>query len=129
MFILKRVIDNANTGYKLVTIDVTKKENHLPVDPVDLGTGTKSLLKSKDIPEGSKHKFKKECVVMLIALIGKSNHRVSLSCTKFSRSVNNVIVRQMNNMTSLVQGYVNISINVIVVTQEVFANIYSKSIL
>ena len=59
-------------------IDVSKKENHLPIELVDLGTGTKSLLKSKDIPEGLKLSFKKECVVMLSTLITKLQERSPL---------------------------------------------------
>ena len=31
-------------------IDVSKKENHLPIELVDLGTGTKSLTKIKRYP-------------------------------------------------------------------------------
>ena len=45
IFVKREVIERAATPYKLLRIDVEDKENHLPVESVDLGTATKAVLK------------------------------------------------------------------------------------
>jgi hypothetical protein len=78
VFIRKEVLDSASTSYKLIKLDVEKKENHLPADTIKLGTAVKSLLRSNNISEGSKHQFKKDCVQLLVQLTKKLQERSPL---------------------------------------------------
>ena len=36
VFIIKEVLDSASTSYKLIKLDVDKKENQLPADTIKL---------------------------------------------------------------------------------------------
>ena len=79
MFVKREVTERAATPYKLLRIDVEDKENHLPVESVDLGTATKAVLKHiKETQQGAKAKFKKECVVMLTLILKKLQERCPL---------------------------------------------------
>ena len=43
MFLRAAVLDEASSPYKLIKIDLEKKENYLPFDSVKLPTATKSV--------------------------------------------------------------------------------------
>ena len=46
IFIRKAIIDEADSAYSLIKIDLQKRENHLPPESVKLPTATKTLLLS-----------------------------------------------------------------------------------
>ena len=75
---LREVLNAANASYKLVNLGVSDKENHLPAYLIKLGTEFKSTLWSKDVTEGEKHKFKKQCLSMLVKNVEKLQERCSL---------------------------------------------------
>ena len=69
MFVKKEVLEEANTAYKLIKLDVSKKENLSAPQLVDCGTATKHFLKSNNLPADQKLQFKKSCVAMLVSIV------------------------------------------------------------
>ena len=78
LFIRKEVMIEANTPHKLIKIDVEEVQNRLPVDMVNPGTAVKAILRSKEITDGAKHQFRKDCVAFLTNLILKLQERSPL---------------------------------------------------
>ena len=79
VFIRKEVLSEACNASKLIKVDVEQKENQLPVDMLNPGTAVKAILQSKDVTEGAKHQFRKDCVVLLTKLIHKLQERSPLN--------------------------------------------------
>ena len=71
MFIKKEVLEHADTPFKFVKLDVSKKENHCAVEMVDLGTITKDFLRSIECSIIKKYQCKKDCLAILVAIIKK----------------------------------------------------------
>ena len=77
MFLHGSFID---TLYKLIQLDVGKKENYLPYDSVKLPTATKELLSSSKASETNKLKFKELFSVVLKNTVIKLQERSTLKC-------------------------------------------------
>ena len=69
MFVKKEVLEEANTAYKLIKLDVSKKENLSAPQLVDCGTVTKHFLKLNNLPADQKLQFKKSSVAMLASIV------------------------------------------------------------
>ena len=78
MFIKKEVLENADTPLKLIKLEVSKKENQCAVELVNLGTATKDVLRKSSTNDVKKKQFKKECVLMLAAILEKIQERSPL---------------------------------------------------
>jgi hypothetical protein len=65
IFIRKAIIDEADSAYSLIKIDLQKRENHLPPELVKLPTATKTLLLSLQASLTKKLKFKGECAALV----------------------------------------------------------------
>lgn len=72
------VLDGAETSFKLTKLDLTKPENLLPCELVKLPTATKNLLRSNELSHEKKRQFKKDCKVMVVALLKKVQDRCPL---------------------------------------------------
>ena len=79
MFVKEEVLDQANTAYKLIKLDVSKKENLSAPQLVDCGTATKHFLKSNNLPADQKLQFKKSCVAMLVSIVQKLQEKSPLN--------------------------------------------------
>ena len=71
--IMKRdTVSEANRSYLLSQVDASRKENHLPMDNLDLGSTVMSELAILEVSvEAKKMQFKKHCKKSLIKLIKK----------------------------------------------------------
>ena len=79
LFMKRDVANEAQTSYLLSKVDVSKKENYLPVENLDLGSAvTAEFTKIEVFSEVKKH-FKKDCKKVLIKLCNKLNERSPLN--------------------------------------------------
>ena len=79
IFIKLEVLDAANCSEnKLAKLDVSNIANQIPSDTIRLPTATKALLKSTAGDVNKKHRFKKECVAMLVAIMQKLQEKSPL---------------------------------------------------
>jgi hypothetical protein len=78
MFIKKEILENADTPLKLIKLEVSKRENQRDVELVDLGTATKDILRKFTGGDNKKRLFKKQCVLMLAAILEKIQERSPL---------------------------------------------------
>ena len=62
-------------------VDVSKKENHLPVENLDLGSAVTAELTKIEVSSEVKKHFKKDCKKVLIKLCNKLNERSPLNYT------------------------------------------------
>ena len=94
MFVKKEVLEEANTAYKLIKLDVSKKENLSAPQLVDCGTATKHFLKSNNLPADQKLQFKKSCVAMLVSIVQKLQEKYPLNHTivRNSRSLSPIVM-------------------------------------
>ena len=94
MFVKKEVLEEANTAYKLIKLDVSKKENLSAPQLVDCGTATKHFLKSNNLPADQKLQFKKSCVAMLVSIVQKLQEKNPLNHTivRNSRSLSPIVM-------------------------------------
>ena len=65
-FVKRNVLDEANTSFKLVQIDLTKPENLKTAANVDIGIAASDSLNKADAPEKDKLLFKNECRTFMI---------------------------------------------------------------
>ena len=66
-------------SFKLIKFDLSKSEDLLHPQLIQLPTATKSLLKSSILPNEKKKMFMKECKAVVIALLQKLQERCSLN--------------------------------------------------
>ena len=94
MFVKKEVLEEANTAYKLIKLDVSKKENLSAPQLIDCGTATKHFLKSNNFPADQKLQFKKSCVAMLVSIVQKLQEKSPLNYAIFrnSRSLSLIVM-------------------------------------
>ena len=94
MFVKEEVLEEANTAYKLIKLDVSKKENLSAPQLVDCGTATKHFLKSNNLPADQKLQFKKSCVAMLVSIVQKLQEKNPLNHTivRNSRSLSPIVM-------------------------------------
>ena len=78
IFFKKEVLNAATTTYQLIKLYVTKKENQLLADQINLGTAVKYSLLSKGVTESAEHKFKEDCITMLVKIVEKLQERSPL---------------------------------------------------
>ena len=74
-------MNEAQTPYLLSKVDVSKKENHLPVENLDLGSAVTAELTKIEVSSEVKKHFKKDCKKVLIKLCNKLNERSPLNYT------------------------------------------------
>ena len=79
MFVKKEVLEEANTAYKLIKLDVSKKENLSASQLVDCNTATKHFLESNNLPADQKLQFIKSCVAMLASIVQKLEEKIPLN--------------------------------------------------
>ena len=79
LFIKRDVVNEAQTPYSLSKIDVAEKENHLPVENLELGSAVTAELGKVGVSSEVKKQFKKDCKKVLIKLCGKLNERSPLN--------------------------------------------------
>lgn len=77
-FVSPHILEEENTPYKLVKLDLSKKDVCLPAQLVDVGTATKTKLKSLKLSSEQKLKFKNTCLSMLKAIVEKLQERCPL---------------------------------------------------
>ena len=85
IFVKKDVLEAANTGYKLATVEINLSSNLISGHLIVLSTATKSLLKHLNLQPEKKISFLKECVEMLKATVCKIQERCPL---KYSICIN-----------------------------------------
>ena len=78
MFLRAAVVDEATLPYKLIKIDLEKKENFLSFNSVKLPTVTKSLLASSKASPTQKLRFKESLSTMLKNVVLKMQERSPL---------------------------------------------------
>ena len=78
MFVKKEVLEEANTAYKLIKLDLSKKENLSASQLVDCNTATKHFLESNNLPADQKLQFIKSCVAMLASIVQKLKEKIPL---------------------------------------------------
>ena len=78
IFIRKTVIDEADTAYSLIKIDLQKRENYLPHELVKLPTASKSSLSSLQASNTKKLKFKGECAALVKGIVEKLQEKSPL---------------------------------------------------
>ena len=71
IIILKEVLDIEVTLYKLINIDLLKKNIYLPLNNLNLGAATKLALQNSQVSNELKTKFKQDCVIVIRKLIEK----------------------------------------------------------
>ena len=79
LFLRRQVIEEATTPYKLLKIDLGKRESMVDLQNVDLGTAANSALNKSKVKDDLKMKFRKNCVKILVKLIEKLKERSPLS--------------------------------------------------
>ena len=79
LFLRRQVIQEATTPYKLLKIDLGKRESMVDLQNVDLGTAANSALNKSKVKDDSEMKFRKDCVKILVKLIEKLKERSPLS--------------------------------------------------
>ena len=79
LFLRQQVIEEATTPYKLLKIDLGKRESKVDLQNVDLGTAANSALNKSKVKDDLKMKFCKDCVKILVKLIEKLKERSPLS--------------------------------------------------
>ena len=62
LFLRRQVIEEATTPYKLLKIDLGKRESMVDLQNVDLGTAANSALNKSKVKDDLKMKFRKDCV-------------------------------------------------------------------
>lgn len=75
MFMPSRIVKNASTPYQLIKLDVSSKDNQLPISSVKLTTATESFLTASGVKDSNKLQFRKECVILLVKMIEKLQER------------------------------------------------------
>ena len=81
LFMKRDVVNETQTPYLLSKVDVSKKENHLPVENLDLGSVVTAELTKIEVSSEVKKHFKKDCKKVLIKLCNKLNERSPLNYT------------------------------------------------
>ena len=79
LFLQRQVIEEATTSYKLLKIDLGKRESMVDLQNVDLGTAANSALNKSKVKDDLKMKFREDCVKILVKLIEKLKERSPLS--------------------------------------------------
>ena len=79
LFLRRQVLEEATTPYKLLKIDLRKRESMVDLQNVDLGTAANSALNKSKVKDDLKMKFHKDCVKILVKLIEKLKERSPLS--------------------------------------------------
>ena len=79
LFLRRQVIEEATTPYKLLKIDLGKRESMVDLQNVDLGTAANSALNKSKVKDDLKMKFRKDCVKILVKLIEKLKERSPVS--------------------------------------------------
>ena len=79
LFLRRQVIEEATTPYKLLKIDLGKRESMVDLQNVDLGTAANSALNKSKVKDDLKMKFRKDCVKILVKLIEKLKESSPLS--------------------------------------------------
>ena len=78
MFVLKEVLKEASTVYKLIKIDINDQNILLPPSSLKLPTATEGSLKSEKITMSEKLQFKKDCTKFLQSMVRKLQERSPL---------------------------------------------------
>ena len=94
IFIRKVVIDEVDSAYSLIKIDLQKPENHLRPESIKLPTATKTLLSSLQASLTKKLKFKEECVAFVKGIVEKLQERSPLKFV-FVRSLSSLVPKNM----------------------------------
>ena len=94
IFVKEEVLEEANIAYKLIKLDVSKKENLSAPQLVDCGTATKHFLKSNNLLADQKLQFKKSCVAMLVSIVQKLQEKSPLNyaIVRNSRSLSPIVM-------------------------------------
>ena len=79
MFFHAAIVDEGTTSYKLIKLDLHKKDNFLLYDSVKLPTATEILLASSKASPTQKLKFKEFCSVILKNSVLKLQERSPLT--------------------------------------------------
>ena len=74
-FVKGNVLEEAGSDYKLINIDVAKKENRKESSAIKLPTATNNLLVKSGCCKENKIKFQGECSVILMNIILKLQER------------------------------------------------------
>ena len=74
-FVKRNVLEEAGSDYKLINIDVAKKENRKESSAIKLPTATNNLLLKSGCSKEKKIKFQGECAVILMNIILKLQER------------------------------------------------------
>ena len=102
IFIRKAVIDEADSAYSLIKIDLKKRENHLPPESIKLPTATKAFLSTLQASLTKKLKFKGECAALVKEIVEKLQEKSPLKYL-FVRSLSSIVPKNMienNNCSS-----------------------------
>ena len=78
MVVKPDVLDQANSSFKLIKLDLTNSENLLPCELMKLPTATKSLLRSTNLKNEKKRSFLKNAKKMIVVLVQKVQERCPL---------------------------------------------------
>ena len=78
VLVLSDIIEKASTQYKLIKLDLTKKDTCLPPELIKLGIATNENLKLLHVSNEIKLKFRKDCVRFLKAHAQKLQERSPL---------------------------------------------------
>ena len=79
LFLRRQVIEEATSPYKLLKIDLEKRESMGDLQNVDLETAANSALNKSKVKDDLTMKFLKDCVKILVKLIEKLKERSPLS--------------------------------------------------
>ena len=74
-FIKWNVLEEASSNYKLISVDVTKKENRMESAVMELPTATSNLLLKSSCSKERKIKFRCECTAIPINIVFILGHK------------------------------------------------------
>ena len=79
MVILQRTVESVDTAKKLATLNVKNEDIYLPLRSMKLPTGVTNLLDSSTACDVMKDDFRRQCQIILVALVLKFQERNPLS--------------------------------------------------
>ena len=73
-----QVLEQNDTAYKLATLDVSKKDNRLLPETINIGNAAKQKLATSKVSDLDKLNYYNDCVELLTALVSKIQERSPL---------------------------------------------------
>ena len=99
-FVKPVVLEKANTGAKLLKINLNDQQNILPFNKIHIGFGAQKMINDKIRKDAIRFSevqiFKEKCIIFLTILIGKLFERspVSLTISRYASSLSPVNIKE-----------------------------------